>query len=173
MSGIWAEVRPVETTEHVTLLDRRCPEYGPKSGPLRPCAPLRRVQSRCPEYGPKSGPLRPVMLRSGWCVYGSGIWAEVRPVETFTLAWCRGPVHASGIWAEVRPVETRARTAGAAVVGPEYGPKSGPLRLRLATKKLSRPLSGIWAEVRPVEASVRRSCSTRGCVRNMGRSQAR
>ena len=38
-------------------------------------------------------------------------------------------------------------------VGPEYGPKSGPLRLRLGLVQLPNEWSGIWAEVRPVETS--------------------
>ena len=78
----------------------------------------------------------------------SGIWAEVRPVETSERDQePRG--HQSGIWAEVRPVETDGREVDRNVLRPEYGPKSGPLRLALDG---SDDLND---------------------VRNMGRSQAR
>ena len=60
MSGIWAEVWPVETAILCVGAHTFRPEYGPKSGPLRHGDVL-------------SG-------RWGW----SGIWAEVWPVETHT-----------------------------------------------------------------------------------------
>ena len=81
-SGIWAEVRPVETFCARVARGTGGPEYGPKSGPLR--LPVRHFVhgNTCPEYGPKSGPLRQHQWCHCACSCKSGIWAEVRPVET-------------------------------------------------------------------------------------------
>ena len=124
------------------------PEYGPKSGPLRRLRAAHVAHGVCPEYGPKSGPLRRTGRKAG-AVRRSGIWAEVRPVETGDARLHHGEA-LSGIWAEVRPVETFFMSAN-----------------------LSAPSSGIWAEVRPVETFFEVLLNVTKFVRNMGRSQAR
>ena len=111
---------------------------------------MRVPRPACPEYGPKSGPLRLAHSSIALEVGQSGIWAEVWPVETMCVRestpHCRpeygpksGPLRLSGM--------QRAFGTGS----PEYGPKSGPLRLSIGLLPLAGSGSGIWAEVWPVE----------------------